>query len=139
MRRVGPDSNGSFAGYLRPNHFGPVALHPDTRRPIPALATHWAFGDDRRSIYYRLNPEARWSDGVPVTAGDFVFAEQFMRSDQTDFHSGQLRRRLIEMERNRELEVIESPRQRRGAFPVGTVLRFINPPPPEPEQRSMFG
>lgn len=80
LRRVGPDSNGSFSGFLRPNHFGPVALHPDTRRAIPALATHWAFGDDGRSIYYKLNPEARWSDGVPVTADDFVFAVRFMRS-----------------------------------------------------------
>ena len=82
LRRVGPDSNGSFAGYLRPNHFGPVALHPNTRRAIPALATHWAFGDDGRSIYYRLNPDARWSDGMPVTADDFVFAVQFMRSQE---------------------------------------------------------
>jgi len=82
LRRVGPDSNGSFSGFLRPNHFGPVALHPDTRRAIPALATHWAFGDDGRSIYYRLSPTARWSDGVPVTAGDFVFAVRFMRSEQ---------------------------------------------------------
>ena len=82
LRRVGPDSNGSFSGYLRPNQFGPVALHPNTRRAIPALATHWAFGEDGRSIYYRLNPNARWSDGVPVTAGDFVFAVRFMRSKE---------------------------------------------------------
>lgn len=82
LRRVGPDSNGSFAGYLRPNQFGPIALHPQTRRAIPALATHWAFGADGRSIYYKLNPEARWSDGVPVTADDFVYAVQFMRSKE---------------------------------------------------------
>ena len=59
---------------------GPVSYHPNTRRPIPALATHWAFGVDGRSIYYRLDPNARWSDGVPVTADDYVFAVQFMRS-----------------------------------------------------------
>ena len=82
LRRVGPDSNGSFAGYIRPNQFGPVALHPDTRRAIPALATQWAFGADGRSIFYRLNPKARWSDGVPVTADDFVYAVQFMRSEE---------------------------------------------------------
>ena len=80
LRRVGPDSNGAFAGYLRYNQLGPVSYHPITRRPIPALATHWAYGADRRSIYYRLNPRARWSDGVLVTADDFVFALRFMRS-----------------------------------------------------------
>ena len=82
LRLVGPDSNGSFTGYLRSNAFGPVSFHPSTRRAIPALATHWAFGDDGRSIYYRLNPNARWSDGEPVTSDDFVFAVQFMRSEQ---------------------------------------------------------
>ena len=80
LRRVGPDSNGAFAGYLRYNQLGPVSYHPNTRRPIPSLATHWAFGADGRSIYYRLNPRARWSDGVPVTADDYVFAVRFLRS-----------------------------------------------------------
>ena len=31
-------------------------------------------------MYFKLNPEARWSDGVPVTAGDFAFTLEFMRS-----------------------------------------------------------
>ena len=82
LRLVGPDSNGSFAGVLRYNAMGPVSYHPHTRKVIPALATHWAFGEDGRTIYYRLNPDARWSDGEPVTAEDFVFAAQFMRSEQ---------------------------------------------------------
>ena len=82
FRTVGPDSNGSFASYLRYNRMGLVTYHPDTRRPIPALATHWAFGADGRSIYYRLNPNARWSDSVPVTADDYVFSIQFMRSKE---------------------------------------------------------
>lgn len=82
MRTVGPDSNGSFAGFLRPIQFNPTSFHPMTRRPIPMLATHWAFGEDGRSIFYRINPIARWSDGEPVTADDFVFTIQFMRSKQ---------------------------------------------------------
>lgn len=82
LRLVGPDSNGSFAGFLRYNNYGPVGFHPDTRNPIPSLATHWAFGDDGRSVYFRINPNARWSDGEAVTAEDFVFAVQFMRSKQ---------------------------------------------------------
>ena len=82
LRLVGPDSNGSFTGYLRYNNFGPVSFHPQTRRAIPAIATHWAFGSDGRSIYYRINPKARWSDGEPVTSDDFIFAVQFMRSEQ---------------------------------------------------------
>ena len=82
MRLVGPDSNGSFAGFLRYNNWGPVSYHPITRKPIPALATHWAFGADRLSIFFKINPDAKWSDGTPVTSEDFVFAVQFMRSKQ---------------------------------------------------------
>lgn len=82
MRTVGPDSNGSFAGFLRPIQFGPIAFHPQTRQPIPMLATHWALGDDGRSIYFRIHPDAQWSDGERVTADDFVFNLHFMRSEE---------------------------------------------------------
>jgi len=80
LRLVGPDSNSSFAQHLRANALGLVDVHPDTRRPIPVLATHWAFGEDGRSLYFRLDPEARWSDGVPVTSEDYLFTMEFMRS-----------------------------------------------------------
>lgn len=82
LRRVGPDSNSGIYTYLRYNQFGLVSFHPETRNPIPAIATHWAFGDDGRSMYFKLNPDARWSDGVPITADDFIYAVQFMRSQE---------------------------------------------------------
>ncbi|MGP7734236.1 extracellular solute-binding protein [Oceanimonas smirnovii] len=80
FRTVGPDSNTSFRSFVLENQLGLYALHPQTDNPIPALATHWAFGDDNRTMYFRLNPDARWSDGEPVTADDFLFALEFMRS-----------------------------------------------------------
>ena len=36
------------------------------------------------TIQYVLNPKAQWSDGVPVTADDFVYAWQSQRGDGTD-------------------------------------------------------
>lgn len=80
LRLVGPDSNSGFAKYLRDNALGLVDVHPNTRRPIPVLATHWAFGADGKSLYFRLDREARWSDGQPVTADDYLFTMEFMRS-----------------------------------------------------------
>jgi microcin C transport system substrate-binding protein len=80
LRRVGPDSNGGFAGYLRNNQLSLVAWHPVTRRPIPSLASHWAFDPDGKTVYYRIDEAARWSDGAPVTARDFEFTLEFMRS-----------------------------------------------------------
>ncbi|MDP5293727.1 extracellular solute-binding protein [Oceanimonas sp. CHS3-5] len=80
FRTVGPDSNTSFRSFILENQLGLYALHPQTENPIPALATHWAFGDDDRTMYFKLNPAARWSDGEPVTADDYLFALEFMRS-----------------------------------------------------------
>ncbi len=80
FRMVGPDSNGSFAGVLRSNAFSLIGIHPNTMNIIPEIATHWAFGKDKKTMYFKLNPEARWSDGYPVTAADFAYTLEFMRS-----------------------------------------------------------
>ena len=80
LRLVGPDSNGGFAGALRANNLALVDTHPNTLNPIPVLATHWAFDPDGKTVYFKLDPDARWSDGVPVTADDYVYALKFMRS-----------------------------------------------------------
>ncbi len=80
FRTVGPDSNSSFRGAILENQLGLTTYHPLTGNIIPQLATHWAYDDDGRTVYYRLNPKARWSDGEPVTADDYVFGLEFMRS-----------------------------------------------------------
>ena len=82
FRSVGPDSNGVFAGQLRANQLSLIGLHPNTLNIIPELATHWAFGDDKKTMYFKLNPDARWSDGHPVTADDFAYTLTFMRSKE---------------------------------------------------------
>ena len=81
LRLVGPDSNGSFAGYLRANALALVDIHPDTLNPIPMLASHWAFDPDGKTVYYKLDPDVRWSDGSAVTADDYLFTIKFMRSE----------------------------------------------------------
>jgi microcin C transport system substrate-binding protein len=47
-------------------------LHPTTLEYIPGLATHWQISPDRRTFRFRINPNARWSDGMAVTADDVV-------------------------------------------------------------------
>jgi oligopeptide transport system substrate-binding protein len=42
----------------------------------PAIAASWASDPTLRRWEFRLRPEARWSDGSPVTASDFTFAWQ---------------------------------------------------------------
>jgi len=42
-------------------------------RPVPGMADHWETSKDGLTWTFHLRP-AQWSDGAPVTAGDFVFA-----------------------------------------------------------------
>ena len=48
---------------------------------IPGLAREWAVSADGRTIYFRLDPEARYSDGEPVRARDFLVGVYLRVSD----------------------------------------------------------
>lgn len=80
IRYVGPDSNSSFRSAILNNHFSLTDYHPNTKNVIPRLATHWAYGEDQKTVYYKLDKDAKWSDGNPVTADDYLFTLEFMRS-----------------------------------------------------------
>src|SRR6476659_10063650 len=41
--------------------------------PVPGMATEWTTSPDGLTWHFKLR-EAVWSDGVPVTAEDFVFS-----------------------------------------------------------------
>ncbi len=45
-----------------------VGIHPVTRREIPGVAEAWA--QEGRQLYFRLDPQARYSNGRPVRAAD---------------------------------------------------------------------
>ena len=58
---------------LRDCYEGLVSMAPDGST-IPGAAESWSVGEDGRSYTFRLRPNARWSNGDPVVAEDFVFA-----------------------------------------------------------------
>jgi oligopeptide transport system substrate-binding protein len=51
-----------------------------TCEPVPAVATRWEVSADNLTWTFHLRPEAKWSNGDPVTAADFVFAYRRMLS-----------------------------------------------------------
>jgi microcin C transport system substrate-binding protein len=83
FRLMGPNSNDAFAAWNRAftMSFGLVAMHPVTDRFIPQMATHWSIQEDQRTIYFQLDRDARFSDGTPITADDYVFTLEMMRSE----------------------------------------------------------
>jgi microcin C transport system substrate-binding protein len=82
LRTIGPDSNGSFRPWLLDNTSMSLAhRHPDEFIYFPGLATSWAVDKASRTVYAKLNPDARWSDGKPVTADDYLFMFFIYQSD----------------------------------------------------------
>ena len=57
-------------------------VHPATLRYIPSVATHWQISPDKLTYRFRINPNARFSDGTPVTSDDVVASYDF-RMDPT--------------------------------------------------------
>lgn len=81
LRVVGPDANGSFRGIiLDGNSLGLLGWHPNTEAPYPTLATAWAVSPDKRTVYFKLDPDARFSDGEKITADNYFFSFYFFHS-----------------------------------------------------------
>jgi len=87
LRYVGPDANGGFRSAILGNKMSLVASHPNTSNLFPSLATHWAYSDDNTTMYFKLNPDVRWSDGKKVTPEDYAFTLEFMRMKDIVVHS----------------------------------------------------
>ncbi|MBF0442321.1 MAG: ABC transporter substrate-binding protein, partial [Oligoflexales bacterium] len=82
FRLFGPNSNDMFANWNRAFcFFDLVERHPNTLDYIPILATHWAVMKDQKTVYYKLNPNVRFSDGVNVTADNYVEAFKALGSE----------------------------------------------------------
>jgi len=82
LRTIGPDATGSIRAYLL-DYVEPGFLNPHPNIPdgvFPGLADRWAVDHAHRTVYYHIDPAARWSDGKPLTTADIEFTFYFMRS-----------------------------------------------------------
>ncbi|MCU0792236.1 MAG: extracellular solute-binding protein [Opitutaceae bacterium] len=83
LRTVGPDSNSGFRGIiLDENALSFGQLHPNVPGPhryFPGLASAWAIDLPAKTVYVRIDPAARWSDGPPVTTDDVFFMFWFFQ------------------------------------------------------------
>lgn len=53
---------------------GLAVKNPYTLEPEPGVAQSWDISADGLTITFHLNPEAKWSNGDPITAEDFVWS-----------------------------------------------------------------
>jgi len=69
---------------------GLLMVHPNTLEFIPLLATHWKISEDQKTFTFRINPEARWSDGKEVTSADVLATYRLLMDERILFPSTQL-------------------------------------------------
>jgi oligopeptide transport system substrate-binding protein len=55
---------------------GLVSKHPETLEIVPAVAERWNISDDGLVYTFYLRPNAKWSNGEPLVANDFVLSWQ---------------------------------------------------------------
>ena len=73
LRTYGKDDNSGFNTYVRDLLYETlIEYDPLTTEFTPLLATHWKISEDKKTFKFRINPDARWADGKPVTSEDFI-------------------------------------------------------------------
>lgn len=61
----------------------------------PWLAQSWSFSPDRRTLEFRLRPDAYWSDGRPVRCEDVRFTLEAQRSDELAWPGASVKERIV--------------------------------------------
>jgi microcin C transport system substrate-binding protein len=88
LRTSGPDSNGSFRPYILDDvvmrfgqrHPNETSIGPQGFHYMPGIAKAWATDPANKQVFVRMHPEARWSDGEPITVDDVFFLFYFYQS-----------------------------------------------------------
>ena len=74
LRTTGPDHNGSFRVFLLDYVGMQLAhMHPDELDYYPGVADSWAVDKENKTVFVKIDPAARFSDGEPITTEDFMF------------------------------------------------------------------
>jgi microcin C transport system substrate-binding protein len=84
LRSYGKDDNTEVGRVVTGLVYEPlITINPLTLDFLPALASHWKVDpDDRQTYWFRLDPNARFSDGHPVITED-VLATYKLAMDST--------------------------------------------------------
>ena len=56
------------------NIMDPLVKLDDDLKPVPALAESWKVSPDGKTVTFNLRSDGKWTNGDPVTAGDFVWS-----------------------------------------------------------------
>lgn len=73
LRLVGKDENSYYTRLAQTMMYESMLdSDPVNEEYTPRLATHWQISEDKLLFKFRINPNARWADGKPVIADDYL-------------------------------------------------------------------
>ncbi len=82
-----------FSGITREFWLMGLWSFDDNNQPVPRLAAevpsdgNGGISNEGKTITIKLNPDAKWSDGTPLTSADFVFTYEMIISEQNTSQS----------------------------------------------------
>jgi ABC-type oligopeptide transport system substrate-binding subunit len=56
------------------NIMDPLVRLDNDNNPVPSLAESWDVSEDGKTVTFHLRSDGKWTNGDPVTAGDFVYS-----------------------------------------------------------------
>lgn len=62
---------------------GLVSYHPETLEPVPGMAESWKISSDGLTYQFKLRPDLKWSNGIPLTIQDIIASFQRVLSPKT--------------------------------------------------------
>lgn len=68
--------------------FSRLVTYDDSGTPIPDLADSWEYNADGTALTLKLNPNAKWHDGQPVTSDDVLFTLDKIKDPATKSDRG---------------------------------------------------
>jgi len=51
-----------------------INFSPKDLTPVPGIAESWEVSDDKKTVTFHLVPDAKWSDGKPITSADVKYS-----------------------------------------------------------------
>ena len=136
LRMDGPESNSALNYTIGPMVYETLLdIHPTTLDYISALATHWQISADKTTYRFRINPNARWADGQPVTADDVVATWAFRMDKGLQDPSSQMTFGKFEkpVAESKYIVRVKSKRAQLAQLPL--LLRHVDLPGSRAEER----
>jgi peptide/nickel transport system substrate-binding protein len=62
-----------------------INFSPEDLKPVPGIAESWEVSEDERSVTYKLDPDAKWSDGTPITSTDVKWSLENLGTEGYNF------------------------------------------------------